>query len=238
MYKLICFRLVAMLPLMMTCQSYAGPDYLLEIFESKNDGPEYQYQILVTAGSSFTDYTYDPRQKPGKRLRTYFEYESEEPYNCIEQLLNCNANNSDNLKTLEKYFEQEFWCKSVTDSILGNDRLEIDTNTTATYLFEKTFNNFELEEVSELGPLLVYATIDKKKPAVLAYTMHLQHVYTPNPIVRITAMSIETECERTPDGRTYAKNKNIYINGEIAGKEFEMINNFEIFNLKAAKPAP
>ncbi len=124
------------------------------------------------------------------------------------------------VKEIENGRYKGFWCSEMAKSIPASARLISQTATTATYAFKPLPDPDEKASKKFVKHLNGRVTVDKKAPAILAYSLTAPKSFKPAFVARITKFNLNTSCARAPDGRTYVKNSKVIVAGSAFGKSF------------------
>ncbi len=125
------------------------------------------------------------------------------------------------VKEIENNRYKGFWCSEMAKSIPANARLISQTATTATYAFKPLPDPEEKASKKFVKHLTGRVTVDKKRPAILTYSLSAPKSFKPAIFARISKFNLKTSCARAPDGRTYVKSSKIAIAGSALGKSFD-----------------
>lgn len=182
---------------------------LQKALTAAKSGPVYSYDISYVTPKMTAAGRIDPSRPSGKRVTVTRPAKS----TWTDEFKKA-------VKEIENNRYKGFWCSEMAKSIPASARLISQTATTATYAFKPLPDPDEKASKKFVKHLNGRVTVDKKTPAILAYSLTAPKSFKPAFIARITKFNLNTSCARAPDGRTYVKNSKVIVAGSAFGKSF------------------
>jgi hypothetical protein len=187
----------------------------------KTSAPFYTYQLNFKISDMAGVLNFDPTLPAGKRAVIV-----------APELSKRSADFNELTKQLEQDMDKGIWCSQFSENIPASVKLISKTDDTESYQFTPLPDaKADSMEKKVMASLVGEVTVSTKNPAVLSFSMRSTQAIKPIVFVKLEKFLLNVSCERSPDGRTYAKKQISLSRGTAMGKSIDDDEEITITNL-------
>jgi hypothetical protein len=208
--------------------AYAEPwSPALKLALSQNNrAPFYSYQLNFKSNNRTAAFAIDPTLSAGKRIIV-----------TAPDIGKRDKDFNELTKQLEEDVTDGIWCSQFARHIPASVKLIAKTADTESYQFTPVPDaGSDSMEKKVIASLLGEVTISTDNPAVQRFSMRSTQAIKPIFFVTLSKFQLNVSCERSPDGRTYAKKQISTTRGTAMGKSIDDDEEITIADLVAKGP--
>jgi len=188
-----------------------GQDPLIAALDTQTSGPAYSYQLDITVDEFTGRARIYPDRAIGRRVAMISPSRSE-----------LTADERDGLRDIDRDADQDFWCHNFAKRVPREGaQLVHQSASTATYRFRPLADPNDRDDAKLMKHLVGTVTVAKEHPAILSFTLTAPESFKPALVARVDTFSLNAQCSRSPDGRTYVKSLDLNVTGSAMFQSFE-----------------
>ena len=221
------FRLLPIIALALawtTCPSQADEFDADAVFAKamavSTGGPVYLYDVQFNLDGLVTTGTVDLSAPDGQRLTVHTpprEEWSKEFENEVAQF--------------ERDVQGDIWCQDMMKDVDSYSDVT-RTGDAMTYVVRMKVDPHDKDDAKFSEHVVTTITLSAGDGAVLNYSVHAPKPFRPAMVAKIKRLDVNVDCERSPDGRTYAGSMSAEVEGRALMKKFSERESRKIFNLR------
>ena len=174
------------------------------------EGPVYVYEMDYSDGEISASGKVDPSQPEGERITIYSPDESE----WSEEFRGA-------ISSLDSEVTGDIFCDDFAARIPDSAKRTQETDETVRYTFapipEEDADKMEQKIMKKLEASAVVAESDGQ---ILSFNMVLPKPFKPAMVAKIETFSLDVQCLRAPDGRTYLETLQLDVTGSAMMQDF------------------
>ncbi len=138
---------------------------------------------------------------------------------------------ADEVSEFERNLEGDIWCQQMMEDI-ASYKTVTPVDDTLTYVVNMGVDQNDKEDAKFARHVVTTITLSTHDGAVLNYSMHAPKPFRPVMVAKINRLDVNVNCERSPDGRTFAKSMRAEVEGRAFMKKFSELESRKISNLR------